>query len=341
MVRLLENAALHVLPFTQNFELITRQYVSNQTVCDPVTPSQFADAILSPADSRVKRLFLKMLETYRIDMAITFAAGGHGIVYPPAQPGSLYDVMAKQVTASHLRENYADCPASAQRTRQADTLQRFTEFLLKAYQLPLFTLRVSCCQMPVESEIAAVWRHAIHRVLNFLRLVDTGVKGTIRDGSGAPVRDAIVSIADNSMHVPVTKNLAHFRFVLPAGQYVLRVSSKVLGMQSLPFNLIDGQTLDLSDIRLGQGAANEKYRVAEPSGDGALQWSDTVRGATLTGLVLDTRNRPIKDAHVTLTNSKSQSTNRTDYMGRYKLRGLPLGTITLQADAYGYQTATK
>lgn len=342
MVRLLENAVLHVMPLTHNFELITKQFITNQTICDPIASNELVDAVLSSADNRIKRLFLKMLETYRINMAITFAAGGHGIVYPQtSSSNAIYDLMAKQITTAHLRDNFPSCPTNPLKERETTTLQRFTEFILKAYQLPLFTLEVSCCKMPIESEIAPVWKHTIHRLMNFLKLIDTGVKGSIHDASGAPIRDAFVSIADNNMKVPVTKNLAHFRFILPYGQYVIRIDSGVHGTQSVPFNLIDGQVLDLSNIRMDQGMANQKYRVEETHlNEGALDWS-TVRGATLTGLILDARNHPIPGAKVALTNSQTQSTNTSDSLGRYKLNGVPLGTITLQVDAYGYETATK
>lgn len=339
-VRLLNNSVLHFVPFTEKFEYILGQYSQNHTLCDPVAREEFSDRLLSPENDEQKSKFLNMLETNRFDMALTFSAGGFEIQSAHTEnPNSIYAKSTMKITESRLRESHDECALNPLRIHQTSTLQKITQFLLKTYKLPLYSLQVSCCKMPPQSDIAAVWRHTIHKALNFLKLIDTGVKGSVKNAQSNPLRSSFVTIVENGLSMPVTKNLAYFRFVLPAGQYELQINSSDTGVQTLPINLIEGQTLDLGNILLEQ-----KHSANYQSNNMRIVGSADVKaifGGKLSGVILDERNHPVKGAHVTLIDSKDKVTSSTDSLGKFQISESPFGTVTLKVEAYGYESATR
>lgn len=317
MVRLLQNAVLHFMPLTENFESILSQYNMNERICDPITREEFADRLLSPENNRKKSIFLKMLETNRFDLALTFSSGGFDLQHPIVHNvNSIYVKSVLKIAESRFRENHEECALNPLRINQTNTLQRITQFFLSSYNLPLYSIQLDCCKMPHKSEIATIWRRDIHKILNYLKLVETGIKGSVRNAEGLPLRESVITVLEHNITIPVTKNLAYFRFILPSGQYHLQINSTISGVQTVPVNLMDGQLVDLGNILL------EAKQL-------------------LYGLILDVKNHPINGALVTLTNSKQKLSNTTDVMGQFYLRGTPFGTITLKVEAYAHETVTR
>lgn len=243
-VRLLNNSVLHFVPFTDNFDYMYTQYNRNQSVCDPTTQSnnEFADRLMSPESDKKKTLFLNMLETNQFDLALSFSAGGYDIQGPHTDnlnSDSMYTQSAIEIAKNRLRESHDECALDLLRKHQSNLVDRISEFLLTKYQLPMYTLQVSCCKMPPEKKIAEIWREAIHKTLNFLKLTETGVRGSVRNSQSTPLRKSVVSIIDKGITKAVTKNMAFFRFVLPPGQYELQINSTDAGVQTLPINLVN------------------------------------------------------------------------------------------------------
>lgn len=339
-IRLLNNAVLHFVPFTDNFEFILGQYSRNRSVCDPITREEFADRLLSPEFDKKKSAFLNMLETTRFDLAITFTAGGFDIQSPHTDdPNSIYAISAMKIAEFKLRETHDECALNPLRIHQTSTLQKITQFLLNSYKLPLYSIQVSCCKMPPHRMIGDVWRHTIHKALNFLRLTETGVKGSIRDAQGAPLRQSFVTVVGTGLTIPVTKNLAYFRFTLPAGEYEIQINNNNTGIQTLPINLSEGQILDLGNILLAQKrAAGYNQITAQNIGKAEVR---AILGGKLSGLVLDERNHPIKGAQIYLLDSKDKISSTTDAMGKFTLSETPFGTVTLRVNAYGHESAER
>lgn len=337
-VRLLSNSVLHFVPFTENFEFILGQYSSNQSLCDPITREEFADRLLSPEFDKKKSLFLNMLESNRFDLALTFSAGGFDIQSPHTDdPNSIYVKSAMKMAESRLRETHEECALNPLRIHQTSTLQKITQFLLNSYKLPLYSIQVGCCKMPKQNAIGDVWRHTIHRALNFLKLTETGVKGSVRDADG-PLRETSVTVVGNGLTIPVTKNMAYFRIVLPAGQYELQINNNATGIQTLPINLIEGQILDLGNILLSQKLPARYQSKGQNIGKGEVK---AILGGKLSGVILDERNHPIKGAQVYLLDSKTKISNTSDAIGKFILSGTPFGTVTVRVDAYGHESATR
>lgn len=339
IVRLLNNSVFHFVPFTDDFHMIFDQYSRNSNVCDPMNREEFADRLLSPETNKKKTLFLNMLETYQYDLALTFSAGGFDIQRPHTfNPNSIYEKSAANIPSAIFRETHEECALNSIRIHQTSTLEKITQFLLDSYKLPLYSIQVSCCKIPLEKEIATVWKETIHKVHNFHSLTETGVKGSIRNTQNEPLRNSVVTIVDHGLAKSVTKNMAYFRFILPAGQYELQINNSDTGVQTLPISLSDGQTLDLGNILIKQ-RPNGNYRMANDQVVGKAEVTAIFGG--ISGLVLDEQNHPIKGAQVTLIDSKEKISNTSDYMGKFELKGTPFGTVTLKVDAYGHESATR
>lgn len=336
MIRLLKNVVLHFMPFTENFNAVLNQFNSNNTICDPQTVEEFADHLLSPENDHKKLLFLKWLETERFDLAFTFSAGGFELQHPSVEnPNSIYVKSAFKIIESRFRETHNECALNPLRIHQTNTLQKITQFLLESYRLPLYSIQLDCCKMPTNKEIANIWRRNIHKVLNFLKLTETGVKGSVRNAENVPLRKSTISIVDHNLSISVTKNLAYFRFVLPAGQYELKINSSEAGIQTVPVNLGENQVVDLGNIQLQQQKLDD-YKVGVGKGD-----VTPIHGGVVSGLILNDKNQPIANALIAIIDSKHQVMNTSDRMGRYHLRGTPFGTNTLKVEAYGHSTATR
>lgn len=289
IVRLLNNAVIHFVPFTENFESTLSQYANNQSICDPSTHAEeFADRFLSPESDRKKSLFISMLEANQFDLALTFSSGGFDIQSPHTDnPNSVYAKAASKIAVSRLRESHEECALNQWRIHQSTTLQKITQFLLNSYKLPLYSLSVSCCKMPPQKDIANIWRQTIHKALNFLKLTETGVRGAIKNSEQVPLRNSVVKIIENGLARSVSKNLAYFRFILPNGQYELQINSTDAGVQTIPINLIDGQTLDLGNILLEQ-RSGAKYQRLNGQNIGVAEIK-TIFGGKIEGHVLDER----------------------------------------------------
>lgn len=339
MIRLLQNAVLHFMPLTENFESILSQYNMNEPICDPITREEFADRVLSPENNRKKSIFLKMLETTRFDLALTFSAGGFDLQHPNVHNvNSIYVKSALKIAESRFRKIHEECLLNPLRIHQGNTLQQITQLLLSSYNLPLYSIQLGCCKMPHKSGIATIWRREIHKILNFLKLVETGIKGSVRNAESAPLRESTITVLEHNITIPVTKNLAYFRFILPSGQYRLQINSTVYGVQTLPVNLMDGQIIDLGNVLL---KAKPKEAEHTNYSENIVAEVTPVVGGKVFGFILDVKNHPINGALVILTDSKQKLSNTTDRMGKFYLQGTPFGAITLKVEAYAHETVTR
>lgn len=328
LVRLLTNSVIHFIPLTNNFDSILNQY-NNQSICDPITTEEFADRLLSPETDKRKNVFLHMLESNRFDLAITFSAGGYDIQSPHTENvNSIYAKSTMKIVKSKLKETHDDCALNPLRSHQSTTLQKITQFLLISYQLPLYSIQVSCCKMPQQKQISIIWREIIHKLKNFLELTETGVKGSIRNAQNVPLRMSTVSIIGDGITIPVTKNMAYFRLVLPAGQYQLQINSTDASLQTIPVIVTDGQTFELN------------YRTNEQLNIGIGEVK-AIYGGKIAGRILDERNHPIKGARITLIDSTERLSNTSDKNGKFQLNGTPFGRVTIEVNAYGHESAKR
>lgn len=336
--RLLQNAVIHFAPFSESFAEIAAQYAKDKNVCDPQVKEEFAERLLGPESDQKKSIFLNMLQTVQYDLVLSFSAGGYDIQYPHnSNHNDLFDRMANKIGEQSLREMLQDCPATPSRLHQHNSVDKLSALFLNFYQVPLFTIQLNCCRMPSQGKIAEVWRRNIHRILNFLNLSESGVKGSIRTPKNQPIRNAIVTIKDTGLSKPVTKNLAYFRYILPAGMYELEITTTDSNAKhTLPLKIVDGKVLDLGSINLDIDATSkENDRHSTPAE------LNTLVGGRIAGFVLDEGNHPIKNAKIQLLNINNDVSNTSDYYGKFLLNNTPFGEFPLLVTASGHITAKK
>lgn len=335
MVKLLKNAVIHFTPITTtvNDEYL-HSFNINQTICDPIVKEELADRILGAENEHRKDIFLNQIREKQFDLILNFAAGGNDVQVPsPATKDSLYGRFRASIVDQRLRETTEACPATPSRIHQGDAIERITNMFANIYKVPLITIQLDCCKMPTPDRIATAWRHNLHKILNFLKLSETGVEGVVKDSNGRPLREATVTIKETAITKPVTKNLAMFRLILPAGEHTIEIISPNIVKHSFPINLIDGQILNVGDIVLN--ADSSKSVLFNQTEHSAKMQAATV-GGEIHGYVLDVQNHPIKNAKLTLLNTIVDLANFTDFMGGFRLSGTPLGAVSISATAPGY-----
>lgn len=338
--RLLQNAVIHFAPFSESFDQVAEQYGRDKSVCDPQVKEEFGERLLGPESDQKKSIFFNMLQTGRYDLVLTFSAGGYDIQFPrSASHNDLFERMASKIGEQRLREVLKDCPATPSRLHQNNSVEKLSTLFLNFYQTPLFTIQLDCCRMPPQEKIAQVWRRNIHRILNFLNLSESGVAGSIRSRQDQPIRNAMVTIKNTGLTKPVTKNLAYFRFILPAGTYELEITSTDSNSKhTLPLQIVDGKILDLGNINLDIDAVNPAKVKDGHSMPAVL---NTLVGGKIAGFVLNQGNHPIKNAKIQLINIQNDVSNTSDYYGKFMLNNTPFGEITLLVTASGHATAKK
>lgn len=238
-------------PHSPRFDLYS------ETVCDLASQDEWADRLLSAESDLHKQIFYDMLKAEKFDLVLTFAAGGFDVTYPrvPGLETPTFASFARSIDTITTRSHDSkECPSTAARQVQTNTAQQLANVFYDTFKVPMFTLHLSCCKMPHDAEIAGVWRRNIHKVLNFLRLLETGVQGSVLDAStNEPLRSATVSI--NGLTYAVTKNLALFKVVLPAGRYVLRIQCKSYGDADKNVEVMANQMVTIGNVLLVSGGS--------------------------------------------------------------------------------------
>lgn len=340
MVRLLQRSVIHLMPFTTLNANNLFQYQKDAQLCDPVVNEEFVDRLLSPENDQVKSLFLNMLQTKQYDMILAFSAGGYDLQYPHnVYDHTIFDHMADSIRTQRLREVRKQCSTTPNRIHQTNSMEKLTDFFLQYYKVPLFTLQLNCCKMPPQDQIAQVWRRNIFKILNFLKLTESGVEGIVRTKEKQPMRNAIVSIKGTTINKAVTKNLAYFRFVLPDGEYEIEIcDQRKIPIQTIPINIQKNQVLNLGEIIVDGRNVNENMRIAD-NGTGVV--SPVSIGGIINGYILDESNHPIGGAKIQLINTKRMLSNVSDPNGGYVLSGMPLGEVTIEVYAVGHVEGQK
>lgn len=225
--------------------------------------------------------------------------------------------------------------------------QHFTNLLYHKYNTPLFTIEAACCKMP--ENIAGVWRNNLEKMLNFLQLIKTGVKGFVKNIDGQPLRNATLKVVGNALQYNVTKNLGHFRIILPAGPLQLEFSVEGYDSRIIPILLNPDTIFDMGDVILSKmnavnaKLANNPSTVLVPGAVVPIQPNENPNTGSISGFVLDTSNHPIKGAKVVVENVRGaviKEATATDKMGEFLIVTVPIGDHILSVTADG-MVATK
>lgn len=230
-------------------------------VCDISSNDELADRILSPEYDKMKDVYLKMMQDGEFDLVLSFAAGGYDVVYPQLSSGkpSIFSRFAEKIQKADdehkIKTMARECLTNPSRQHYADALQRLTNEFYHLYKVPMLTIKMSCCKMPTDSEISSIWRRNIFKVLNFLKLTETGIQGYVKDASDKPLHEAKIFVENDGtqLEYAVTKKLAHFRIVLPPGEVNIQIRCRGYATRMLRYVLSENKVLDLGNLTLESG----------------------------------------------------------------------------------------
>ncbi|XP_058980289.1 carboxypeptidase D-like isoform X2 [Musca domestica] len=337
ILKLLQTSVLYFLPITENFDAVFKLYNNNNTICDPVIGNELGERILSPESEKRRDLLLTFLENQRFDLMLTFSTGSSELYYPKGE--QIYEKFAHNIENTEFNYSPLQCAATSTHTLRHDITERLTNLFYKMYNIPMFTLGLSCCSMPVQKDITSVWRKNIEKLKNFLHLVDTGVAGFVHNREDQPLREAFIRIIEHQPVYNVSRNAAHFQLILPEGLYALEVSAPNYESQVVKAEVKHGKINNLGIIKLNPYTLIVGHSEIQPLG----RLGNDLDTTMISGFVLDMSNHPIKHAKVSVIKPivKYFVKNFTDSMGSYILKNVPLGEITLKVEAPRYMETVR
>lgn len=215
---------------------------------------------------------------------LSFAAGGNDVVFPQIPSGnkSIFSRFAEKIEKADeehkIKSMTGECMSNPSRQHHADALQRVTNEFFNLYQVPMLTIKLDCCKMPKDAEIATIWRRNIFKVLNFLKLTEVGVQGYVKDASGNPLHDAKIYVENEGIQLeyPVTQKLAHFRIVLPPGEVNIRIRCRGFAARGLRHTVNDGTVVDLGTITMEPG--NDGGSITDRENEKIVNVGGVVKG---------------------------------------------------------------
>ena len=190
------------------------------------------------------------------DMILTFAAGGYDVIHPNlgANNNDIYSQFAKRINEHSIMQPIdSSCSKTTRRIHQLESLDRITNLFLNMFKVPLYAMQLSCCKMPSINEIANVWRHNIYKILNFIKLTDTGFQAYVKDAHDNPIRNATAYVKGmNVVGFPVTKNMAHLKIMLPAGEHEITIKANGFAPVVLSAYVQENELLDKGIIKMSE-----------------------------------------------------------------------------------------
>lgn len=84
------------------------------------------------------------------------------------------------------------------------------------------SVSLSCCKYPPADSISIIWRENLQPLMELVLSLASGIRATITDKHGDPLRQATVKIGGRSYGV--SHNMAYFKMMLVPGEYTLTIS---------------------------------------------------------------------------------------------------------------------
>ena len=175
--RLLQNAVLHFIP---NIDILSEKVITQYDGTDKcdVEPleEEFGDSLysyltkknLNPLSNYTReKSFADMLEAEKYDVILELSSGTEDIIYPELSK-NLYEKFAQTYQDSRSADDKYKCKGSG--VKNGDLI----DVLCERFNTPVISAGLTCCKMPVQSEIAWVWRNNLRGIMKFVELANTG-----------------------------------------------------------------------------------------------------------------------------------------------------------------------
>jgi len=111
------------------------------------------------------------------------------------------------------------------------------------------SISLSCCKYPSADSIPIIWRENLQPLMGLVQSLASGIRATITDKYGAPLREATVKIGGKSYGV--SHNMAYFKMILVPGEYTLTVFCEGYVTQML------------KDVPVRQGITNINVKLVQ------------------------------------------------------------------------------
>lgn len=166
-----------------------------------------------------------MIDNDNFDLILTFASGGYDVIYPLTDSANETRHFASISATINDSPSMKPCAWNDHKSSIVQKQQSLSNHILRDHHVPMLALRLGCCGMPSNAEVATVWRANIQKMLNFINLLSSGIEGQVKGTDGSSIREARISV-DSLPFVAVTKNLAHFKLILSPGEHTFVVMAQ-------------------------------------------------------------------------------------------------------------------
>lgn len=321
MLELMNQTVIHFVTVNENFNEVYSQYQMNNAVCDPTLKEELGDRFLSAESDKIKDIFFKLFERDEVSLALTFTAGDDSNEQVLKDREPVYAELSSQ-TQSHFGAQNQLCQSNTLRLNENDLLGKVTNFMYNMLKLPLYSINLSCCKMPAETEIAEIWKENILKFLKFINIARTGVKGFVKDPHGNPLRNAKIMIKGSGKQHQVSKNLAFFHILVPSGACEVRVICDNFTSRTIGVN-VNNNLIDLSEVILQPDIANASGKHFDVS-----------------GFVTDDSGTPVSKAEIGIKGTWNKKTF-TNSVGQFEMKNITGDSAILTVQAQGYSKSEK
>lgn len=128
------------------------------------------------------------------------------------------------------------------------------------YDIPVMTLSLSCCKYPSLDSVVPLWQENLLPLMELLQGLATGIRASVSNVDGTPLRDATVQIDSTLPLHHVSKNMAYFKMILQPGNYTLTFSCE--GYSPKSFSTVVGAN-EIKDLVVVLEKSAERKGVVE------------------------------------------------------------------------------
>lgn len=125
------------------------------------------------------------------------------------------------------------------------------------------SISLSSCKYPPADSIPIIWRENLQPLMKLVESLTSGIRATITDEHGVPLREATVKVGEKSYKV--SSNMAYFKMILVSGDYMLTVSCEGYSTRTLKVHVKQESITDI-DIKMTRKNAtrNDDHRKVVP-----------------------------------------------------------------------------
>ncbi|XP_053616967.1 carboxypeptidase D isoform X2 [Plodia interpunctella] len=318
----LKNAILHFIP---NLDPIYKKIIAQVGDTDKCViqalEEEFGDSLydyltkknVNPLSNYTReKAFIDMLQSEKYDLVLELASGNEDVAYPELSR-NIYEKFANTYQDSRTPSEEYEC----RDVKISATHGNLIDLLCERFNTPVISVGLSCCNMPREPQIGWVWRNNLRGIMKFVELVNTGVRGYIKNEVGAPMREAVVAVTGVERQFRVSRNMAAYRVMLPAGDYRVIVRCHGYRDQMLKWRIVEG-VIKEKDVIMKRINSESLPGGQYPE----MQVDDDANVIYVTGLALDHDSQPLAKALLTVTplgSKKPIATNASDHSGQFLL----------------------